>query len=190
MRAWRSLAAVDIHIFLAPSKLPPGTAAASCASLLCLGNQRDPSAKQIQRSGVTNFFLLIYLFIIFPPPSFSEKLLETFLKGLFSATSFLLHHCEHCNIIKLVKRKQWCLSFSQTARCSFRGETASCMDGGGQDSSAFFFKQQILLSEQTGGVPSEKPALDPCVQVRLEGKLGGFLRRKQQEEQPHRLTHC
>lgn len=181
MRAWRSLAAVDIRVFLAPSKLPLGMAAASCASLLCLGNQRDPSAKQIQRSGVTNFFLLIYLFIIFSPPSFSEKLLETFLKGLFSATSFLLHHCEHCNIIKLVKRKQWCLSFSQTARCSFRGETASCMDGGGQDSSAFFLSNKFCFqNKQAGSLPKNLLWIHACRsgwRVSWEGFSEGSSRR-------------
>lgn len=122
MRAWRSrlpLAAVDIHIFLAPSKLPPGDG----SSQLCLSplpGKSERSFCQANSKEWSDEFLFAHIFIYyFFPPSFSEKLLETFLKGLFSATSFLLHHCEHCNIIKLVKRKQWCLSFSQTARCSF-----------------------------------------------------------------------
>lgn len=93
---------------------------------------RELAAKQIQRSRVTNFFFFFFFSHIFIFFSFLfGKALEMFLKGLFSATSFLLHHSKHCNIIKLVKRKQWCLSFSQTARCSFRGETAICMAGGG-----------------------------------------------------------
>lgn len=99
MRAWRSLAAVDVRVFLAPSKLPLGMAAASCASLLCLGNQRDPSAKQIQRSGVTNFFLLIYLFIIFSPPflfgkAFGDVSQRAVLSNFLSASSLraLQHH--------------------------------------------------------------------------------------------------
>lgn len=109
---------------------PLGMAAAGCASHLCLGNQRTCcQANSKEPSDKLLFFFFSHIFIFF---SFLfGKALEMFLKGLFSATSFLLHHSKHCNIIKLVKRKQWCLSFSQTARCSFRGETAICMAGGG-----------------------------------------------------------
>lgn len=74
---------------------------------------------------MTNFlFAHFFLFFIFFLLSFWKSFGEISQRAV-SATSLLLHHSEHCNIIKLVKRKQWCLSFLQRARCSFRGEAAS-----------------------------------------------------------------
>lgn len=61
-------------------------------------------------------------FAFFPPLISLWKSFGEISERAVSATSLLLHHSEHCNIIKLVKRKQWCLSFLQTARCSFQGE--------------------------------------------------------------------
>lgn len=57
---------------------PLGIAAASGASHLWLGNQRDSSAKQIQRSEVTNFLLALFFLSFF----LFGKALEIFLKGL------------------------------------------------------------------------------------------------------------
>lgn len=128
---------------------------------------RELAAKQIQRSRVTNFFSFFcsYIYIFF---SFLfGKALEMFLKGLFSATSFLLHHSEHCNIIKLVKRKQWCLSFSQTARCSFRGETASARLG--EDRIPLpFFKQSFYFQNHRKKKPRSLP------KILLQSKCAGF----------------
>lgn len=103
----------------------------------CQGNSKEPSDK------LTNF-----PFALFSPPLISFwKSFGEISERAVSATSLLLHHSEHCNIIKLVKRKQWCLSFLQTARCSFQGEAASQAlpgtSGGGQDSS-FLFKASDL----------------------------------------------
>lgn len=112
----RASASLSVH-----PNWPLGIAAASGASHLWLGNQRDSSAKQIQRSEVTNFLLALFFFFFL---SFRKSFGDISQRAV-SATSLLLHHSEHCNIIKLVKSKQWCLSFLQAARCSFRGEAAS-----------------------------------------------------------------
>lgn len=84
----------------------------------CQGNSKEPGDK------LTNFpfALFFFLFSFFSPLISLWKSFGEISERAVSATSLLLHHSEHCNIIKLVKRKQWCLSFLQTARCSFQGE--------------------------------------------------------------------
>lgn len=87
---------------------PLGTAVASGASHLRLGNQILLPSKLKEAKQQTFFLLFLFFFFLFGKIS----------QRAVSATSLLLHHSEHCNIIKLVKRKQWCLSFLRAARCS------------------------------------------------------------------------
>lgn len=109
----------------------------------CQGNSKEPSDK------LTNFPFALLFFFFFPSLISFWKSFGEISERAVSATSLLLHHSEHCNIIKLVKRKQWCLSFLQTARCSFQGEAASQAlpgtSGGGQDSSFLFKVSNLAL---------------------------------------------
>lgn len=107
----------------------------------CQGNSKEPSDK------LTNFPFAPY----FSPLISFWKSFGEISERAVSATSLLLHHSEHCNIIKLVKRKPWCLSFLQTARCSFQGEQHPrlCLAPVGEGRIPLsFLKYQIWLSEQ------------------------------------------